>query len=212
MLFFSIINRYLQWKDDTYHSQSPSESTKFQVSFHSRKDATLNHHQFGTACQHVVLQPLFVAASLLDHQIKLMQTLICSGWGNPYVIDHNILDLARPRCCNLERCVGWSLKVTHLFLFRVGPSQLNFCSICRPQVWWLDWSFPSCAVWMCCVPFQLVNSAWMPEITCNLLLKEGGAMLHCCCVKLPLKWNLEITCRHCHHMLLPLMFRNITQS
>lgn len=46
----------------------------------------------------------------------------------------------------------------------------------------MDRSFPSCAGWMCFVPFQLVNLAWMPEITCNLLLKEVGVMLHCCCV------------------------------
>ena len=138
MLFFSIINRYLQWKDHTYHSQSPSDSTKFQVSFHSRKDAILNHQQFGTACQHVVLQPLFGAASLLDHQIKAYANIAyvlfpAPGWGNPYVIDVTFLTLqGQGVAASLRGVASGPLKVTH-FLFSVGPSQLNVCSICRPH-------------------------------------------------------------------------------
>lgn len=140
MLFFSIINRYLQWKDHTYHSQSPSNSTEFQVSFHSRKDAILNHQQFGTACQHVVLQPLFGAAILLDHQIKAYANITyvlfpAPGWGNPYVIDVTFLTLQGQGvvAASLRGVAAGPLKVTH-FLFSVGPSQLNVCSICRPHM------------------------------------------------------------------------------
>jgi hypothetical protein len=45
----------------------------------------------------VVLQPLFGAASLLDHQIKAYKhcyvLFSASGWGNPYVIDVTFLTL-----------------------------------------------------------------------------------------------------------------------
>jgi len=142
----------------------------------------------------------------------------CTRMGKSLCYWCNILDLARPRCtcCKLERCGGWSLKVTPFFcsvsallsLMSVQYADYSILSFAC-----IDWSFPSGVGWMCFVPFQLVNLAWMPEITCNLLLKEVGAtILHCCCVNLSLKWNLEITLRHCPHMLLPLMFRNITQS
>lgn len=86
------------------------------------------------------MSPLFGAAILLDHQIKAYANITyvlfpAPGWGNPYVIDVTFLTLQGQGvvAASLRGVAAGPLKVTH-FLFSVGPSQLNVCSICRPHM------------------------------------------------------------------------------
>lgn len=148
---------------------------------------------------------VFGAASLCRHCRVLLPA---PGWGNPYVIDRSILDLARPRCscCKLERCGGRSHRVAR-FWAPCRPALLSLMSVrCADRGMrsfsCTDWSF-SFVCWVdvfCSVRFRLVNPAWMPEMTCKFtpcrvqkLVLCLCYILHCCCVQFCLKWNLEIS-------------------